>query len=178
MGARPPDTDERSFEALVHSHQGHIRTFLRRVSKNPALADDLAQETFLRAYQKYGQLKDQGAVKSWLFQIAYRVFLDYVRKENRRKNIDEAKNLTHKNLMQGDIQDMYSPPHPAIKMDVEQAMNALPHDQRAALMLSFSYGLSHMEIAKTLNQPLGTVKSHISRGKLRLRASLRAYEKA
>ncbi|HFB54724.1 MAG TPA: RNA polymerase subunit sigma-70, partial [Hellea balneolensis] len=70
------------------------------------------------------------------------------------------------------------PPHPAIKMDVEQAMNALPHDQRAALMLSFSYGLSHMEIAKTLNQPLGTVKSHISRGKLRLRASLRAYEKA
>jgi RNA polymerase sigma-70 factor (ECF subfamily) len=173
LAAHSPDKDERSFETLVRSHQGHIRAFLRRVCKNAALADDLAQETFLRAYQKYGQLKDQGAAKSWLFQIAYRVFLDYIRKENRRKGIDDTKNLT-----QGDMQDMYSPANPATKMDVEQAMNALPHDQRAALMLSFSYGLSHLEIAQTLDQPLGTVKSHISRGKLRLRASLRAYEKA
>ena len=67
---------------------------------------------------------------------------------------------------------------PHARMDLERAMNALPPGQRAAMMLSLSYGLSHGEIARALGEPLGTVKSHISRGKKALRGFLHAYEQA
>lgn len=165
----PNHNDKRQFETLVHTHQGHIRAFLRRLCKNNALADDLAQETFLRAYRSFDKLLDDKAVKSWLFQIAYRIFLDYIRKENRRKNIDDRRINAEVEFIESD---------PEVKMDIEQAMNALPDEQRAAILLCLSYGLSHSEAAKALGQPLGTVKSHISRGKITLRAFLNAYERA
>ena len=161
--------NKRQFEALVHAHQGHIRAFLRRLCRNDALADDLAQETFMRAYQKYDALSDYGAAKAWLFQIAYRIFLDFIRKEKRRKNLDDER--------QGELPE--TPESlPEIKMDIERAMNALPAPQRAAIMLNISHGLSHGEVATALDMPLGTVKSHIARGKNSLRAFLTAYEKA
>lgn len=153
----------------MQAHQGQIRAFLRRLCKNEALADDLAQETFLRAYGRLDQLQDKSSQKAWLFQIAYRIFLDYIRKENRRKNIDDQR------MQPDDVTP--AAPHD-LKMDITRAMNALPDDQRAAVLLCLSYGLSHSEAAKALNQPLGTVKSHIARGKLALRAFLTAYEKA
>lgn len=164
-----PKSNERRFAALMHTHQGHIRAFLRRLCKNEALADDLAQETFLRVYKRLDQLTDQSSQKAWIFQIAYRIFLDYIRKENRRKNIDDQR--------QHPQDSTPAAPH-GLKMDIENAMNTLPQDQRAAIMLNISYGFSHTEIAKTLNQPLGTTKSHIARGKATLRAFLNAYEKA
>lgn len=166
---RQTKINERRFAALMNAHQGHIRAFLRRLCRNDALADDLAQDTFLRAYKRLGQIEDAKAEKAWLFQIAYRIFLDHIRKEKRRKNIDDQR-----------IQpDAITPEAPhGLQMDITRAMNTLPDDQRAAIMLCFSYGLSHSEAAKALNQPLGTVKSHISRGKLALRAFLTAYEKA
>jgi len=169
LGPRSGHNNKRRFAALVHSHQGQIRAFLRRLCKNHALADDLAQETFLRAYQKLDCLNDQKAAKAWLFQIAYRIFLDYFRKEARRKNLGDQK--------QGPDEAPLDSPH-GVKMDVERAMNALPPAQRAAVMLCLSYGFSHSEAANALNLPLGTVKSHISRGKTALRAFLSAYEKA
>lgn len=164
-----PINNERRFAALMHAHQGHIRAFLCRLCKNTALADDLAQETFLRAYKRMDQIQDVGAEKAWLFQIAYRIFLDYIRKEKRRQNIDDQR-----------IQpEAVTPEAPhGLQLDITRAMNALPDDQRAAILLCFSYGLSHSEAAKALGQPLGTVKSHISRGKKTLRAFLTAYEKA
>ena len=161
--------NKRLFEALVHAHQGHIRAFLRRLCKNNALADDLAQETFLRAYQKFDALIDGKAAKAWLFQIAYRIFLDYIRKEKRRKNIDDQR-----------VGEFDDPPAstPGLKMDIERAMKKLPPEQRAAIMLNVSYGFSHAQTAASLEIPLGTVKSHIARGKTTLRAFLTAYEKA
>lgn len=167
--SQSPHVDKRQFEALVHTHQGHIRAFLRRLCKNNALADDLAQESFLRAYRKFDTLLDPAAQKSWLFQIAYRIFLDHVRKETRRKNIDDAR-------MDADMH--VTEIAPSIKMDIERAMNALPEPQRAAILLCLSYGFSHGEAAKALGQPLGTVKSHVARGKTALRAFLTAYERA
>ncbi|MBL4869457.1 MAG: RNA polymerase sigma factor [Robiginitomaculum sp.] len=161
--------NKRLFEALVRDHQGQIRAFLRRLCKNHSLADDLAQDTFLRAYQKFGSLVDAKSAKAWLFQIAYRTFLDYVRKENRRRNLSDLYLPKPESIEQG---------KPSIKMDIEQAMNALSSEQRAAVLLNLSYGLSHFEITKALGLPLGTVKSHIARGKTALRAFLTAYERA
>lgn len=155
--------------ALVKTHQGQIRAFLRRLTRNAALADDLAQDTFLRAFQSMDQVKDDTKTKSWLFQIAYRIFLDHFRKNKRRQELSDAN-------MPLDDEIISSPT--GIKMDIEQAMNTLTPEQRAAVMLCLSYGFSHSEAAKALNQPLGTVKSHVARGKDKLRAFLCVYEKA
>ena len=139
------------------------------MTRNAALADDLAQDTFLRAFQSMDQVKDDTKTKSWLFQIAYRIFLDHTRKNKRRQELSDIN-------MPPDDEIISSPT--GMKMDIEQAMNTLTPEQRAAVMLCLSYGFSHSEAAKALNQPLGTVKSHVSRGKNKLRAFLCVYEKA
>jgi len=155
--------------ALVKTHQGQIRAFLRRLTRNAALADDLAQDTFLRAFQKMDKIQDGEKTKSWLFQIAYRIFLDHIRKQKRRQALADEN-------MPIEVDTAESPT--GMKMDIEQAMNALSTEQRAAVMLCLSYGMSHSEAAIALNQPLGTVKSHVARGKHKLRAFLSVYEKA
>ena len=153
---------------LVKTHQGGLRTFLRRMCRNDALADDLAQETFIRALQKIDQLKDQASEKAWVYQIGYRIFLDHVRKEKRRRALSDEKMPEQEPATQS----------AGVKMDVEQAMNNLPEAQRAAVMLCLAYGFSHSEAAAALGQPLGTVKSHVNRGKTALRGFLMAYERA
>ena len=153
---------------LVKAHQGGLRTFLRRMCRNDALADDLAQETFLRAFQKLDQVKEHTSEKAWIYQIGYRIFLDHVRKEKRRRELSETK------MPDTEVQLENT----GIKMDVEQAMENLPEAQRAAVMLCLAYGFSHSEAATALGQPLGTVKSHVNRGKTALRGFLMAYERA
>jgi RNA polymerase sigma-70 factor (ECF subfamily) len=136
--------------------------------RNDALADDLAQETFLRAFQKLDQLQEQTSEKAWIYQIGYRIFLDHVRKEKRRRDLSDGK-MPDTEVQLEDT---------GIKMDVEQAMDNLPKAQRAAVMLCLAYGFSHSEAAVALGQPLGTVKSHVNRGKAALRGFLMAYERA
>lgn len=136
--------------------------------RNQALADDLAQETFLRAYQKIDQLHEAGSEKAWIYRIGHRIFLDHIRKEKRRRDLNDEKMPDMEAQQRGDD----------VKMDVEQAMNTLPHPQRAAVMLCLAYGFSHGEAASALDIPLGTVKSHIARGKTVLRGFLAAYERA
>lgn len=160
--------NKRRIAALVRAHQGGLRTFLRRMCRNEALADDLAQETFLRAFQKLDQLKEQTSEKAWIYQIGYRIFLDYIRKEKRRKDLGDSKMPDTEQHLEDS----------GVRMDVEQAMDKLPEAQRAAVMLCLAYGFSHSEAAKALNQPLGTVKSHINRGKDTLRGFLTVYERA
>ena len=130
------------------------------------MADDLAQISFLKAYEQRGNLRDNKAAKSWLFQIAYRSFVDHHRKEARRRG-----------LAQGHIED--DPPEaPAgLKMDIEAAMNTLPAECRAVVILCLAHGMSHSEAAAATELPLGTVKSHVQRGKEKLRTFLTAYEK-
>jgi len=150
----------------VRAHQGAIRNFLRRLTRESALADDLAQTTFMKAYEKWDGLRDAQAAKSWLLQIAYRIFLDYYRKEARRRGLAE-----------GHIEDE-TPDAPAgLKMDIEAAMNSLPTECRAVVILCLAHGMSHSEVAVATDLPLGTVKSHVARGKTKLKAFLSAYEK-
>ena len=150
---------------MVRVHQGAIRNFLRRLTKDAALADDLAQQSFLKAYQKRGSLLDDSAAKSWLFQIAYRSFLDHIRTQTRRRDLFEA----HLEPETPDAPD-------GLKMDIAQAMDSLPNEQRAVVILCLAHGMSHSEAASATALPLGTVKSHVQRGKTKLRTFLSAYQ--
>jgi len=139
---------------------------LRRLTRETALADDLAQISFLKAYEQRDKLRDATAAKSWLFQIAYRSFVDHHRKEARRRGLAE-----------GHIEDDVPQAPAGLKMDIEAAMNNLAPECRAVVILCLAHGMSHSEVAAATDLPLGTVKSHVARGKTKLKAFLSAYEK-
>jgi len=128
------------------------------------LADDLSQDTFLKAYQSWSQLTDKTAAKAWLLSIAYRTFLDHYRKEKRRRDLTPEPDATS------------TAPQTGASMDIENAMNSLPEECRAAVIMNLVYGYSHGQCSDILDMPIGTVKSHIARGKSRLRDLLNSYE--
>ena len=119
----------------------------------------------MKAYEQREKLRDPKAAKSWLFQIAYRSFIDHTRKEVRRRELAE-----------GQIEDD-APAAPAgLKMDITRAMDSLPAECRAVVILCLAHGMSHSEAVTATGLPLGTVKSHVARGKDKLRTFLSAYE--
>jgi RNA polymerase sigma-70 factor (ECF subfamily) len=156
----------------MRQRQGEIRAFLTRLTKDPALADDLAQTAFMKAYHNQGALRDPKAARAWIYQIAYRCFVDEARKNKRRRDmavmiVPESDSLEHGPTPSG-----------GIAVDVARAMNSLAPECRAVVMLALGQGFSHGEVADMTGLPLGTVKSHIARGKVKLQTFLSAYETA
>ena len=155
------DGSEREFNMLVDRHQQAVRTFLRGITSWDD-ADDIAQETFLAVWTHARNFRG-GNVRAWLFSIAWRKAKGAQRSWFRRRRRDS------------DYHESASPTHDMTAEDrfaVRQALATLPLAQRAALVLSFGCGLTHAETAEALAAPLGTVKSHIVRGRDRLRAAL------
>ena len=154
--------DNAAFGALVRQHQSKVRGFLRRLTRgNAALADDLAQETFFEAWRKIAQYRAEGTFSGWLCGIAWSRFL-----MDRRKRKEEP-------LEDADETSSFDPgPAHAAKLDLEKAMARLTASERAALTLCYSLGHSHGEAAAILDLPLGTVKSHVLRGREKLQAML------
>lgn len=142
-----------------------MRAFLRRLTGNAAEADDLAQITFMKAFEKQDKLADTSAAKSWLFQIAYRCFLDSYRRTARRQDLSVQR-----------IEDDPPETNPSLRTDIAKAMDSLPAECRAVVILCLAHGLTHKEAAEITKLSLGTVKSHTARGKTKLRAFLHAYE--
>jgi RNA polymerase sigma-70 factor (ECF subfamily) len=155
--------DVAAFAELVRLHQGKLRAFLRRMARgNHALADDLAQDSFLEAYRKIGQFRGEGTYASWLYQIGYSRYLMHARK-HKLEPLDEA----------------FEPAHDAetallAKLDLEAALARIHPARRAALTLCFAEGYSHEEAANIMAIPLGTLKSHVARGREEVRAMLTA----
>ena len=155
------DGCERAFNLLVDRHQQAVRTFLRGITSWDD-ADDMAQETFLAVWTHARSFRG-GHVRAWLFSIAWRKAKGAQRSWFRRRRRES---------------DYHGPASPTREMGAEdrlavrEALAALPLAQRAAVVLSFGCGLTHAETAEALASPLGTVKSHILRGRDRLRAVL------
>lgn len=156
--------DAASFAVLVRRHQSELRGFLRRLTRGDhALADDLAQETFLEAYRKLAQFRGNGAFAGWLYAIAWSRFLMAAR----RRKLEP--------LGDDDGEPVLSENASAVKLDLEKAMSCLRAPERAALTLCFALGLGHDEAAAALNMPLGTLKSHVARGREKLKTLLQDY---
>lgn len=150
--------DQNAFAELVTRHQSAIRQFVRRLTAGDAhQADDIAQETFLLAYQKIATFKAEGSFKSWLHTIAYRQFLKQLSKYQTVSWDDEQPLLVDE-------------PQSALEADIlaEKLMSALKPDERAVMTLFMSAQMSHSEIVTITGMPLGTVKSHIQRAKEKL----------
>ncbi|HRK63850.1 MAG TPA: sigma-70 family RNA polymerase sigma factor [Terricaulis sp.] len=158
--------DARAFSRLVDAHQQAVRGFLRRFAGHWADADDLAQEAFVIAWSKLARFEGRSSFRSWVCGVGYRIARDARRSHTRAGARDFSW------LEEQDDVDAGAPLEDRIA--VARAMAELPDDQRAAVALCLSEGFSHAEAASILNLPLGTVKSHVTRGRERLLKALEA----
>ncbi len=152
--------DRRAFAELVRRHQSAVRGLLRRLcAGDAAAADDLAQETFLKAYRSLRSWRGEGKLSTWLYRVAWNGWAS------------QARRLP--------TPEVEAPPPPrdaaeaAIdRHDLERALGALRQDERAALALAYGQDVSHEEAAAILDCPVGTLKTNILRGKEKLRRML------
>ena len=155
--------DQHAFTTLVKKHQQPIRQFLRRLTNgNHALADDLSQQVFITAYNKLSTFKAASTFSTWLHSIAYRRFLNEMRKgqyQSEIKTEDDAVFQSTENPIENPVEN---------EILAEQLVARLSEAERTCITLAFSAGMSHQEIVTITGLPLGTVKSHINRSKQKL----------
>lgn len=156
-----------AFEQLLRRHQGMVRAQLRRLLRGDAAgADDLAQETFLLAWRKLDQFRGEAKFSTWLYRIAYSCFLQARRKREwpaADADTDEAERLPAPELATD------------LQLDFDRAMRRLSAAEQAVLLHCVQMELSHEEAAYVLAMPLGTVKTHATRGKAKLKTWLAAW---
>ena len=152
--------DDVAFDELVRRHERRLRDLLTRLSGNAAVADELAQDAFVRAWKKLADIRNPGALGGWLRQIAVTTWLQHARR-------------AEVSLVDAD-QEPESPvmPQPALKLEIEEALARLRPPERLCVTLAYAEGMSHAEIAKATGFPLGTAKTHVARGATKLRGGL------
>jgi len=160
--------DRHAFARLVRAHQSRVRLQLRRLTRgDAALADDLAQETFVQAWLHLHEFRGDARLATWLHRIALTRFLQHVRRPQLPVEwieTDEEPGAAHDpRAVEG------------LARDVERALEALSEIQRLAVVHCFHLDLTHAEAAQVLGVPLGTLKSHLDRARTRLRELLGAW---
>ncbi len=155
----------RAFDQLVRKYQSPIRRFfLNLTCGDSALSDDLAQDTFLKAYTHLSSFKNLSSFSTWLFRIAYNIFYDYIRtrKEGNSLDIQEVDTVHHT-----------APTNVGQEMDIYQALNLLKETERTCITLFYMEDQSIDKIAVIMDCPAGTVKSHLSRAKSKMATYLK-----
>jgi RNA polymerase sigma-70 factor (ECF subfamily) len=152
---------ELAFNRLVDRHQQAVRTFLRRLLGNEADADDMAQETFLAAWTHARSFRGEASVRGWLCGIAWRKAKSAQRSWARQRTRDTGHH-EQRSAESGGTAAMED------RLAIRRALQSLPLEQRAAVTLCLICGFSHSEAAGILGAALGTVKSHVLRGRERL----------
>lgn len=168
---------ERAFGQLVKAHQEAVRRFLRRLTAGDEMrADDLAQETFIRAWQHLSSFRQLSGFETWLMRIAYRVFLDDERKEKQTPS-----SLPHEGESLASLDSCAQQP-PSLMggeggwvfhHDLDLALATLSESERTCVILQCVEGHSIKEIVEITGIPENTVKSHLLRGKKNLANYLR-----
>lgn len=159
--------DQAAFGELVKRRQGWARALLRRMCRSAAEADDLAQEAFIKAWDRMKDLETPAAFPGWFRRIAVTTFLMAKRKQRAIfEEIDDANPIA--------AEDSSPEQAAGAKIDLERALAKLSDAERLCVTLNHGEGLSHSEIVDMTGLPLGTVKSHVLRGTEKLRRMLEA----
>jgi RNA polymerase sigma-70 factor (ECF subfamily) len=158
--------DRDAFSELVRRRQSWLRNLLRRLCRDPALADDLAQQVFLRAWRSLPTLRSVAAFGAWLRRLAINTWLAHVRSAPPpMASLDSA-----------ELPVPVAVASTAEQLDLDRALAQLSREERMCMVLTYNEGMSHGEISLVTGLPLGTVKSHIRRGAQRLRSLLDGYQ--
>ena len=163
------------FQRQALTHLDALYNFAMYLSKRPADAEDLVQETYLRAFRFSHRFQPGTHLRAWLFQILRNTFLTFYRVREREAPVAED------GVPEWDAPMFHDAPEDDgtamdAHTDLERAMRRLPEDFRTVLLLAEVEGLPLEEVARVMACPVGTVKSRIFRAKERLRGLLRDYE--
>ena len=165
--------DRDAFAEIVRRHQSQVRTVLRRLTRGDnALADDLAQETFILAWRNLRHFRFEARFSTWVYRIAFNAWQTEARK--RREVLLDAADDDERPALE--VAAPESGVDIASRLDLERAMTVLSDGERAAIGACYYADLSHEEAAERLGIPLGTVKTHILRAKAKLKARLASLE--
>ena len=156
--------DTAAYGELVRRYEQKILMLQQRLAGERALAEDLTQETFLRAWQKLETFSGRGSFAGWLASLAYNVFRAHWRK--RRRHRDEV-SLDDMELAAPALDETGS-------ADLDRLLSTLPRQDQVILTLSYAYGLSNTEVGEVLKMPTGTVKARIHRAKAKIRTVVNA----
>jgi RNA polymerase sigma-70 factor (ECF subfamily) len=155
--------DTGAFGELIRRHQSQVRNFLRKLTGDTAVADDLAQDCFLHAWNKLQTYSGHGSFIGWLLKVAYTTFLQSKRKSKRYAEVlEEAAHVADAESKR------YTAPVDEVS-DLDKLLAVLTEEERAIMVMSYACELSHREISEATGHPVGTVKSIIYRGKEKIR---------
>lgn len=155
----------KAFDQLVQKYQSSIRRFfLNQTCGDSELSDDLAQDTFIKAYTSIASFKNLSSFSTWLYRIAYNVFYDYIRSRKETADLDAR---------EVDVMNSTEQENVGQRMDVYQSLKMLKEVERTCITLFYMEDVSIDKIAGITGIPTGTVKSHLSRGKEKLATYLK-----
>ena len=174
--------DRHAFAELVKRHQSSVRACLRKLTAgNHALADDLSQDTFVLAWRNLKSFRQEARFSTWLYRIATNCWLAHARKRHEEPLGDRDADVIDDDADESAFADRASADHAAgttMKIDLERALAQLSTAERAAIVQCYHNDLSHEEAAYVLGCPVGTVKTHVLRGKQKLKVALAAWDPA
>lgn len=155
----------RAFDQLVRKYQSPVRRFfLNLTCGDSELSDDLAQDTFIRAYTSLASFKNLSSFSTWLYRIAYNQYYDYLRSRKETDDLDTA---------QVDAQCSVRQPDTGLQSDLHCALATLRDIERTCITLFYLEDQSIDKIASITGCPTGTVKSHLSRAKEKMATYLK-----
>jgi RNA polymerase sigma-70 factor (ECF subfamily) len=167
--ARVQKGDKRSFDLLVLKYQHKVLTLVRRYVKDHAEAEDVAQESFVKAYRAIGSFRGDSAFYTWLYRIAVNTAKNTLDARKRRPasdvDIDEVEDYAFSDVLRVEENPENLLATQDLHRAVEETLASLPDELRQALMLREFDGLSYEEIAEVMTCPIGTVRSRIFRAR-------------
>jgi RNA polymerase sigma-70 factor (ECF subfamily) len=152
--------DPSMFALLVERHHSRIRNWLKQLTGNPALADDLTQDAFLLAWRRLESFKGSGKFSGWITKIAYNHFLRVRHQQARETEVVTAHINDGSQENESRINEAW--------IELHNLLSLLGEEERLAIVLNYAHGFSHGEISEITGMPVGTVKTHIRRGKARI----------
>src|SRR5579875_1901964 len=176
--------DQATFEDQAMEYMGSLYSAALRMTRNPSDAEDLVQETYLKAYRAFGSFQEGTNLKAWLFRILTNTFINSYRARRRRpeeSELDDVEDLYLYRRLGGleaasagrsaeeEVLDHFT------EAEVKAAVEALPEQFRLAVLLSDVEGFSYKEIAEILDVPIGTVMSRLHRGRKALQRALSTF---
>ena len=157
--------NKRAFDQLVRKYQSPVRRFfLNQTLGDEMLSDDLAQETFIKAYLNITKFRGLSSFSTWLMRIAYNVFYDDVRARKQTEDVDTSMSALRQTSSNGDSN---------LKMDIYAALALLKPDERTCITLQLIDGYPIDQISKITGIADNTVKSHLRRGKEKMAVYLK-----
>jgi RNA polymerase sigma-70 factor (ECF subfamily) len=160
--------DGKAYSELVSRHQNNLFSFVYRYTNDFHLAQDVTQETLIKAFEKLHLFKGDASFKTWLFSIAYREFLLASRKQNAFSRLLEKFELTKRIAVRSDNQVAKDDN----SIDIQIALNFLSEEQKATVLLCDLIGMTNLEASRILQIPLGSVKTYIKQGRQLMQESL------